>query len=263
MASKIVKVPIKKEVERWLILPDIHVPDEDKRAYGAVLNYASDHKYDGFIQLGDWVDFNTISSHNKGILGKVEGNRIQKDFLALENSISEIRQVLGPKVPKYFIEGNHEFRLPRYLDAQPELKGLPDFDLPGRVSKAAPEMTWIPFWSEGKVLQVGKAKFIHGRSTGKYPAAKVARDYDGNVFFGHVHSVEYLSETTVDDQRTRGAMALGCLQSPKVKWMQGRPNRWQHAFAEFFFFKNGDFTFYTPQLFNGRFISSTGKVYKG
>jgi len=263
VASKILHVPIRKETERWLVLPDIHVPEHDKKAYGAVLKYASDNKYDGFIQLGDWVDFNTISSHNKGILGKIEGNRVQKDFEALEKSIEEVRQAVGPKVQKYLTAGNHEYRLTRFLDEHPELKGLPDFDLPGRIKRVAPEMTWVPFWEEGKVLQVGKAKFIHGRNTGRYPAAKVARDYQGNVFFGHVHSVEYLSETTVDDHETRGAMALGCLQSPKASWMHGRPNRWQHAFAEFFFFKNGNFTFYVPQIFSGQFIAPTGKVYKG
>jgi hypothetical protein len=261
--SKIVRVPLEKEISRALVVFDVHSEDVERRAWGACLNYASTKKYDYVVNGGDWVSFSAISHHDKHKLRKMEGRRLLKNFSALENSAKELKEAaIGSSTEAYWIQGNHEEWLDRYLDEHPELDGLEDFDLLGRVRKIIPGINWIPFWSKGTVLQIGKAKFIHGPRRGR-GCGKVLRSYGGNVFFGHEHHDHYLSDSRLEDNEMRGVQCCGTFQSPSVDFMAGAPNTWVHAFLEILFFKNGTFTYYMPRIFNGRFVSQEGKVFQG
>jgi predicted phosphodiesterase len=262
MGNNIVKAKITKDGMHGLVLADVHAPTTDKRAIGAVYKYVSERKWDFNVDLGDWADFGSISRHNKRALGLLEGQRVQKDFDAMEKSIAERKQAIGQRTPIYYIEGNHEYRLSMYLEEHPELKGLDEFNYAKRLNFQKNNITWIPFWSEGTVLKIGKALFMHGRYTGPGHTAKLMRNYECNLFSGHDHGLEMSGKSIAGENEYRIAMCIGTLQG-RQKWMQGRPNKWVHAFAEFYFEKNGTFTFYVPTIINGQFRSQDGKLYKG
>jgi hypothetical protein len=263
--SKIVKYKLTKDTERHLWFPDVHYGDHDKKAYGAILNYAAQRKYDHVGQIGDWISFANISPHERknNELRKMEGKRLEKDFLLLEETARDMASTFGAKIPFTWVEGNHEYWLTRYLDMHPELDGVPSFDMVGRVKTILPNMTFVPFWSKGSIFKVGKTTFIHAPRMGKCAGSTVLRNYWGNTFYGHGHHVDITSQNTLEDEDTRCAVAIGGLQSPKVPFMAGAPNNWQRAFLEVFYFKDGTFTFYLPQIVNGKFIGPDGKVYRG
>jgi len=94
-----------------LIIPDCHIPYHDQCAYQLMLNVARDLSIDEIVILGDFADFYAISSHGRHPLLM----HTLKHEVELVNSKLDELDILFPRAQKYFIEGNHEHRLERYL----------------------------------------------------------------------------------------------------------------------------------------------------
>ena len=245
-------------LSRVLVLPDIHVPYQDKKALASLEHYISDHAktWDKIVYLGDLLDLDCISSHNKGLLKNIEGKRIGKDFAA-GRALLDRHEKLAPKAERFLIEGNHEDRISRYIAANPQLEG--SIEVPQGLGLSERGITWVPFWSQGSILKIGKAKFIHGRYTNKYHTFKHMEVYGDNVFYGHTHDVQNFTHEYAGHV-TPAAQSLGCL-CQNLDWMQGSPDKWQRAFAVFHFFPDGYFQYYVTRLFKNRFVSPEGDIY--
>jgi len=107
-------------VRSALIIPDCHIPYENKQAYDLMLNVAYDIQPDEIVILGDFADFYWASSHGK-----------HPDMLStFQHEIDEVNyrldelDFLFPDSKKRFLQGNHEYRLERYLqDKAPDFFG--------------------------------------------------------------------------------------------------------------------------------------------
>lgn len=231
------------------------------RTWDAVLRYADDHEWAGVVQVGDFGDWNCISDHNKGKPRLVEGERVEAEFEAQREILTQVEQAVGEEAQKVLVEGNHEYRVTRYIDAHPELEGT--LSVPKGLGLKERGWRWVPFWSQGKVVELGKLTVIHGLFTGKYHAAKHLREYQCNVMYGHTHDVEAAPMTARGDNKTHMAQSIGCLQAYDPQWLKGRPTKWQQAFAEVCVFPDGFFNYWVTQVFKHRFVSGTGKVYQG
>ena len=80
-------MPRKKKhpYQTWLVLPDMQIPFEDKVTMRAVEAYMadvaeSDHPFDGYINLGDFLDFSEISRWNKNNPRAKRGQAVRKSF---------------------------------------------------------------------------------------------------------------------------------------------------------------------------------------
>jgi hypothetical protein len=86
-----------------------------------------DYFFDGYIQIGDLLDLDCISSHNIGNLRGVENKRIFDDY-KVAGALLDRHQTIIRKRNKnarfVVLEGNHEYRLTRFIDANPSLEGL-------------------------------------------------------------------------------------------------------------------------------------------
>lgn len=256
--------------KRLLVLPDMHVIGQNGRLSGidvssmrAVMKYASDantvKRWDHVICLGDLLDFNVLSSHNKGKPRLVEGQRIQEQFCAGSHVLQTINNMVKPKGLSYFIEGNHEYRAVSYMGAHPEQSDL--WSVPDNLKLKDMGWEWVPYWSKGKVLTFGKATFIHGRYTGSsHPTAHLTA-YLKSVFYGHTHSIESRSLTTEGDYKTRVAQSLGCL-CVKPEWLKGAPNKWMQGFAEFSLYADGYYCYTVHPIYKNRFTAG-GVTYDG
>jgi hypothetical protein len=118
------------------ILPDTQVkpgvPLDHLRAAG---NYIVEKQPDTIIHLGDHFDMHSLSSYDKGTKN-AEGARYQEDIYA---GLAGMEAFMGPlnklrakqkrnKVRQYnprmvFLLGNHENRIERHVNANPELEG--------------------------------------------------------------------------------------------------------------------------------------------
>lgn len=242
-----------------LVISDLHIPNHSERSLAVLEQYMADHTWDEVIYLGDFMDFDCISHHNKDNLRGVMGKTIWKDYDAAVE-ILDRHQKLCPKAKFVLIEGNHDYRIERYIDANPQLQGMIEVELGLELIKR--KVKWVRFWSKGDVYRVGKASFIHGTYTNQYHAKKHLDNYDASIFYGHVHSVQ--SHTKIQRKgNPMIAQSLGCLCNLDQGYMRGKPSNWVHAFGVIHFREGGYFTPYVITIVNHSFTSPEGKTYEG
>src|SRR5579862_2762600 len=119
-----------RRIERWLILPDIHASvagDHDIAALQTVEAFMADQKWDGYLNLGDLIDFGIISAHNTMNLREVEGGRILEEYRVAEHILTRHEKIIrdnNPAARLVYLEGNHEYRIERLIDANPAMEGV-------------------------------------------------------------------------------------------------------------------------------------------
>ena len=174
------------------IIPDTQVKKgvriDHLRAAG---NYCVDKKPDVIIHLGDHWDMPSLSSYDKGTK-KAEGRTYQED---IEAGIAGMRAFLDPielynrkrrkrKEKQYkprmvFLLGNHEERIMRHVNANPELAGKCSYD-----DLQLEEMGWevYDFLDMVEIDGVMYSHFFANPNTGR-PWGGVARTRLNNIGF--------------------------------------------------------------------------------
>lgn len=244
-------------VKRALFITDRHFPYQDVATDKALKHYLGDNEFDYIIDGGDLCDFDVISSHNKENLRAVEGKSIKQQYDCVNREL-DILQKLQPKAAITLIEGNHDYRIERYLNLHPEGVGM--LEVPVGLKLADRGIEWVPYWSKDEVKTIGKANFGHGTYMGKHHAFAHADAYGINFFYGHVHDTMAHPVKRRGDNSTYVAQSCGCLCSYQQSYLRGRPTKWQQAFAEFWFRDDSYFNYNLVQIFNNSFVAS-GRLY--
>ncbi len=134
--------------------------------------------------MGDLADFYAISAHSKDPARALK----LKDELAEAKRLRGNLDDLGAK-RKVFIEGNHSYRLVRYLqDRAPELYEMIDV----RTLLGLTDNAWefVPYKD---YIKIGAIYFTHDTGDGgKYSTARALDAYQNSVVIGHHHSMSYL-----------------------------------------------------------------------
>ena len=255
---------MKTNPERWIVLPDMQVPFEDKLTMKAVEAYMADHRWDGYINLGDFLDFRELSSFEKENLREDKVGAVARTYRAgnaiLDRHVKLVRNK-NKNAVMVLIEGNHEYRVERYLDEHPEAQGLIEVEVGLRLKER--NIQWIRQWSKGRLFKKGKAYFSHGKYTNKYHAAKMGEVYGVCIYYGHTHDVMEFPRVQMGKDLTLVGKSLGCLCRYDQKYIKGSPTNWQQAIAVFTFFPDGFYTEHTTRIFRHRFVSPEGKTYDG
>jgi hypothetical protein len=94
-----------------------------------------------------------VSSHNIGKLRLIDGERLLAEYKAIEEVVFRHQRIIenNPAARIVWLEGNHCYRVTRYLDAHPELEGLLEIPIVLKLKERGIE--WIPSWSEGKTFK--------------------------------------------------------------------------------------------------------------
>lgn len=206
-----------------LIIPDCHVPDENKKAYKLMLKIAKDLKPNEIILLGDFADFFTISSHDKP-LGFNVVQFLQREVECVNFRLDELDR-LFPTAKKVYIEGNHEYRLKRYImSTAPQVFGLIDcvslFKLRER-----PNWTWVPY-SPSQCYQVLGSKLRARHEPVGKNSNTTATKAMTNIVFAHTHRIESSEVVAIDQKRYR-SFSVGWLGNKNAHSMQYVKNHHQ------------------------------------
>lgn len=247
------------KIKKVIWLGDQHVPDHDVLTNKAVLHYVEDAEPDLVILGGDVLDMTCLGGTLRRQFKQVEGKRIQKEFDAGNRYLDEVQQAANYR-DIVLLEGNHEYRVQRWINENPTFEGF--LDVPRGLKLTERGIKWIPSWSKTQVYKIGKASFIHGLYVGEYHAKKMVQTFGSNIFYGHMHDISSHSFRTIGDNSTKLAQSLGCLCNYKQYYLQGRPTNWQQAFGEFHFRADGFFNHYVCSIFNHTFVAPTGELYK-
>jgi len=253
---KIEKKPLGNFRETGIAAWDIHYPEHNKECIEILLDFTKDLQPDYFILGGDQLDLGCISVFNQGKLKLLENKRLKEEYDGFQrNILDRFEKVLPRKCRKLFMMGNHEDRVERLLECEPQYIGLIEIEKNLNLKK------WkiIP---NNEVFSIGNINFIHGCYTCKYHANKTLSVYGDNVFYGHVHNNQSFTQTTKIENQPQRATAVGCLCNKNPEWMRGRPNSWTHEFLHFSVFGDGNFSPHIETIINGR-CKINGKIYKG
>ena len=165
-----------------LFIPDVHAPYHDERAWRLVLKVAKHYQPLTVVILGDFIDNYRVSSYSKDPrrLGSLQ------DELSIASRL--LRQLESVSSRRIYIEGNHEYRLHRYLcDKAPEIYEL----VVAADSLGLHRGGWehVPYKSD---IDLGKIFVTHdvGQS-GIHSTRQAMHSYQDNVIIGHNHRMDY------------------------------------------------------------------------
>ena len=247
-------------MKRCLIIPDTHIPFHDTKAYALMLKVAQDYKPHEIVILGDFADFYSVSSHSKdpSVLS------LLVDEVESVNSALDELDMLFPRAKKVFIEGNHEYRLERYLvDKAPALFGVTDlnylFNLHGR-----PNWSLIPY-GPSQSYSVGGGKLTARHEPPKGSILNIAKEAGCSIVFGHVHRKLEAHHVSLEGVN-RIAICPGWLGDKRQKKIFGyvkNHHQWQLGFMLVDVEESGWFHINPIHILDNMTCLYNGKLYKG
>lgn len=233
------------KLQKLLCIPDSHVPFESKAAFDLMLKAARQWQPDIVVILGDFADCKSIMSHGK--------TKPSQDDLKWETEqvIKRLEQVKSLGARRYvFIEGNHEYRLDRYLmERAPALfKCVSTKEL---LHLAELGFEYVPY---KKSIKIGKVHFTHDTgSAGKNANQKAMDAFQGSAVIGHVHSMQLTVSGKADGAPLVGA-SFGWLGDPEevdyLHQIQVQRN-WVHGFGIGYMEPSGVIHFQPVPIVNG------------
>jgi hypothetical protein len=172
-----------------LLIPDCHRPFHDKRAYALMIKVARYLYSKGvlveIVILGDYADIYNLTGHGKDAAV----------VTSLIDEITDVNKALDeldenfPKAKKIYIQGNHEYRFERYINAKcPELFGVTQFDYLIKMQDR-PNWKYIHYGPHQKHSVGGsklKARHEPLASSAKATASKALC----SLVYGHIHRIE-------------------------------------------------------------------------
>lgn len=258
-------------IKRFAALYDAHIgyesvgghkkPLHDPRALSIALQFLEDFKPHDLILGGDILDCGAIAyHHNKGKPRKTEGFRLQRDAEECRNLLlNPLEKLLPSSGAKIYLTGNHESWIDDMLDSDPALEGLISVQTLLNLKK------WTLI-EQGRGYQYHKLYFLHGDTVkgGENCAKKAVLDYERNVRFGHYHTMQTFTKTSpVDAEVAKTGVAVPCLCSKDVGYMERIPNRWVQGFLYGWIDEeSGVFSDQVAVIIRGKAIIN-GKVYAG
>ena len=257
-------MPRKSAITKAVVTPDKHFPFHDKAAINCLVKCIKVIKPDTYIDLGDVGEWESVShwqwKKRKRPPLEYQLPFVDKEILEVNKGMDIIDKVLD-KVnckTKYFLEGNHDDWLNRFVLENPYLKEY-------KVEKCLKlkERGYI-YYPIGKYLKIGKLHFYHGHH---FAGVQHTRNHlirlGANVMYGHHHDLQQSSVTHMDG--VKSAWSIGCLKdmsSEANAWLGNRRHNWGHAFSIVDFFEKGYFTVHVMQIINGK-TCLYGKVING
>jgi len=206
---------------KLLVVSDLHVPYQSTAAVNKAITIGKNAGCTGVIILGDLVDFHKVSKY-----------RHDADAYDLKEELKQARYWLRVFRNQFsnlwFVPGNHEDRLGKYIeDNAPSLGVLDELRLDKLLRLEEYQCKYVP----GGYIHCGDMTFLHGhevRISGMDPARKLFGKMKKSAICGHLHRPD--SYFTRDGAgNLLQCHVLGHLGKPSPAYMPR--NDWQHGCA--------------------------------
>lgn len=220
------KVLRKRRAERKTIFffSDIHEPHSDQKALAAAENVCRHIKPEIIVNLGDLLDFYTISRYDKDPARK----ETLQDELDLGTAFFRRIRKDHPDAEIFWKEGNHEERLRKYLWSKArELSCLRALDLTELMGL---KDLGIRFVRAGERLKIGPLVVSHGhvvRGNSGYSANGEMTKRGVSGISGHTHRLGQVFHT--NDRGSASWVEAGCLCKLDAEYIGDYAPNWQHG----------------------------------
>lgn len=218
-----------------LVIPDPHAhPDHNNERFDWLAKLIIDLKPDVVVNLGDHFDMPSLSGYDKGTKG-FEGRRFVKDIAAgveaHERMWEPVKRTKKRLPYRVVLEGNHENRLKRAVNAAPELDGAIQFgayefdryyDKVVEYTGNTPGSTEIDGVHYSHFFSSG----VMGRPIGgEHPAYSLLTKLFVSATCGHVHTADYAVRTNAAGNKIHGLVA-GVFQDYTSGWAGAANDLW-------------------------------------
>ncbi len=253
-----------------MVLPDLHVPHQDKPALRVVMKAVKHLQPRKVVILGDWLDCEAFSKHPVKSRAEARAGTFFKQEITPTNLILDQLQENSDEL--IYIEGNHEHRVERMVAERGGIwEDLADLVSPRRLlSEGRSRFTWVPYVPSKGLLKETAYQIaddllaIHGWSYARHCATvhlRAAKKW--SVVFGHCHRRVYASSRDPIDDRQYEAWSPGCLSKLQPLYMAHNPTDWAHGFSLIYVRNDGSsWTNYTVPIHKGRCILPDGTKIK-
>lgn len=248
-------------VGRALVIPDCHIPYHDKNNFDLMVKVAKQSNITEVVILGDFGEYYFASSHanNPGVRKDAvwELTEIRRHLVILEKAF--------PKAKKVFIEGNHEYRLPRYLaSSAAELDGIPEVSVPRLLRLREGGWHWVPY-GPNQLYQIANS-YLFARhepySNGTHVAHASVVKAGLSIIFGHCHRIMESQVVMADGANHRGVSPgwLGDKTHPIFNFVKNH-HQWADGFSIVDIMSDGTFFNHTTHIIRGM-CSFAGKIWR-
>lgn len=221
-----------------LVIGDSHVePDQDLSRFEVLGRFVASRQPDAIISIGDFLSLDSLSAWDRDKRKTMEGKRYWKEIECgntaldlLDKEVTKFNEKAGRKHTKryyperYFINGNHEDRLDRYLDANPTFDGV-EISLEYTLKLHERGYKIVEYKHH---LVLDDIAFTHipiannGRPVGgKYVCNKSLDLYNYSVVFGHTHRLEIANKHRHGGEHLQQAVNCGCFFENIPEYMKG------------------------------------------
>jgi len=252
-----------------LVIPDSHAsPHHHNERFDILGKFILDRKPDIIVNIGDMADMPSLCSYDKG-KRSFEGRRYKDDVKAV---IDAQERMFAPMIeynerqketrhkqykPKLIMTvGNHEHRISRATELQPEMEGAISID-----DLKYEEFGWevVPYTQP---IIINGIAFCHhfisgvmGRPiSGEHPSHSLITKMYQSCVAGHSHIRDFCERTTADGRRLLG-LIVGCyLDVDQHEDYAGEANKmWWRGLVMLHDAENGEFE---PEFINMKQLRS-------
>lgn len=218
-----------------LLIPDTHAhyQHHNKRA-DLLANLIIDLRPDCVVHIGDGPDMPSLSGYDRG-KKSFQGRTYKQDieaWLDFQDRMWYPVKKRKKKLPdSYYLIGNHEERIDRAIQLQPELEGAigyQDLELERYWSEVVPYAGRTP-----GILCIDDIYYAHyfvsgvmGKPvSGERPAYSLITKQYASCTQGHTHTLDTCVRTTVGRQKING-LVCGCFIDYHVDWAGNTQDLW-------------------------------------
>lgn len=219
---------VQKEFDKVVVIPDTHQPYHDQESIDTVLNFIRDQKPEYVVLLGDHCDMYSVSGFDKN---PERSNQLQYELDETNKFLKDVRKSAGDSAEIIYLEGNHEYRLKKWLWRNPELHGLRSLSMPSLLGLKDLNISYRKKW-----LWKDTFLFYHGKRVSMYAPRWELDDNGVSGMSGHVHRIANHSKTDYSGVKTW--YTCGHLCDPTKAEYVDKPN-WQQAVGIVYLAKKG------------------------
>lgn len=240
-------------IKKVLIGYDVHLDTKVPKVYKLFKQFVADFKPNEIILGGDFMDVSALSAWDYDKKRKMEGRRYIKEY-ELANKELDFLQKHTKKI--IYLEGNHENRVQRYLDKNPEMEGIIEVPIVLNLKKRN-----IEYLKMNTYYHLGHIYFTHGLYTNEFHAKKTLMNVGKNIVTGHLHTNQTYMMSMMF-QKPIMAYSMPCLCNKSPDYLKNRPSNWMSGFGVMYIdTKTGLFNLYVVNIIKNEFIWN-GKKYK-
>jgi predicted phosphodiesterase len=223
-------------VQRFLILSDLQVPDEDPKAVEAIAGWARRWKPDEVLCVGDEFDSPEAARWNKGYATEYAGT-LDQNRLRTVRTLTLFREGPLGRVPFHLMRSNHGDRIRKYLERYaPALAGLPELQYEKLLRLDELGITYheAPYeWAPGWLLAHGDEGSLIQTSGGT--AMNLAQRWGKSVVCGHTHRMGIQHKHHVLGGRVTshlfGVEVGHLMDMRKADYLRAGHGNWQQGFG--------------------------------